>query len=397
VRIADFTWVGAGPYLTKPLADHGADVIKIESQTRIDPIRNMSPFRDGQPGVNRSGYFADRNSSKRSICVDLKASRGRELALRLIAVSDIVTSNFSPGTMDRLGIGYADAQAVRSDVIYLEMPMQGVTGPRSGFRGYGLTIAAASGFMELSGYPDRPPVGTGTNYPDHVPNPLHATVAILAALRARRKTGVGRQIELSQLESTVNVIGPAVLAASDGSRPTRIGNDDPVAAPHGVYQCAGSDRWCAVAVFTDTQWGVLCDVIDRGALATRSDLATAALRLEQRGLVDEILSEAFREREAEELADALASRGVPASPVQDAADLINRDVQLRARDHWVVLDHPVMGPSIYNGIPYRLSATPGHLRAPAPLLGADSRDVCLELLDVSPAEYEQLLSEGIVA
>src|SRR6478609_10072351 len=262
IRVADFSWVGAGPFLTKPLADHGADVVKVESRTRVDPIRSMAPFRDGLKGADRSGYFANRNSSKRSICLDLKHPRGRELALRLIEVSDVVVNNFSPGTMDRLGLGYDASRAVRPDVIYLEMPMLGTEGPHRDCRGYGLTIAAAGGLLGLTGYAGGSPVGTGTNYPDHVPNPLHGAVAVLAALRKRRRTGHGEYIELAQLESTVNAIGPAIVAAAAGVDVRPVGNADPLAAPHGVYPCAGTDRWCAIAVFGEYQWTATRSVLD---------------------------------------------------------------------------------------------------------------------------------------
>ncbi|WP_327686326.1 CaiB/BaiF CoA transferase family protein [Streptomyces sp. NBC_00467] len=395
LRVADFTWVGAGPFLTKPLADHGADVIKVESRTRTDPIRSMAPFRDARPGPNRSGYFANRNTSKRSICLDLKTPRGKEIALELIAKSDVVASNFTPGTMDRLGLGYQDVIAVRPDVIYLEMPMQGNAGPHRDFRGYGLTIAAAGGLLGLTGYPDRPPVGTGTNYPDHVPNPLHAAVAVLAALRHRRRTGQGQYIELAQLESTVNVIGPALLATAAGQPVHRAANEDTAAAPHGVYPCAGDDRWCAIAVTTDNHWESLVDVLGRPAWATKDSYTTAGARLAARAELDGLVAGATVTHEAGELADALAAAGVPSAVVSDAAQVL-ADPQLNSRDHWTTLDHPEMGPSVYDNIPYRLSATPGRLRGPAPLLGADTRDVCLDLLGLTPHEYEHLAAEGVV-
>ncbi|MFE9629077.1 CaiB/BaiF CoA transferase family protein [Streptomyces sp. NPDC006527] len=395
VRVADFTWVGAGPFLTKPLADHGADVIKIESRRRMDPIRSMAPFRDGRPGPNRSGYFANRNSSKRSICLDLKTPRGKELALDLIAKSDIVASNFTPGTMDRLGLGYQDVIAVRPDIIYLEMPMQGNVGPHRGFRGYGLTIAAAGGLLGLTGYPDRPPVGTGTNYPDHVPNPLHAAVAVLAALRRRRRTGQGQYIELAQLESTSNVIGPALLAAAVGLRIDRTANEDTAAAPHGVYPCAGEDRWCALAVSTDEHWQALINVLGKPEWVAQDAYATAGGRWTARRELDTLVAAATATREADDLADALTAAGVPAAVVSNAAQ-VRADPQLNARDHWKTLDHPEMGPSVYDNIPYRLSATPGRLRGPAPLLGADTRDVCLDLLGLTPDQYERLAAEGVV-
>ena len=393
IRVADFSWVGAGPFLTKPLADHGADVVKVESRTRVDPIRSMAPMRDGVTGTDRSGYFANRNTSKRSICLDLKHPRGRELALQLIGVSDVVVNNFSPGTMDRLGLGYDAARAVRPDVVYLEMPMLGTVGPHRDCRGYGLTIAAAGGLLGLTGYDDAPPVGTGTNYPDHVPNPLHGAVAVLAALRKRRRTGQGEYIELAQLESTINAIGPAIVAAAAGARVGRAGNRDDVAAPNGVYPCAGEDSWCAIAVFDDQQWAATRLVL---GVAEAPEYDTADGRRCSQPLLDRLIAEATRGRDAARLADELTARGVPASVVQTADDLVNSDVQLRDRGHWVTLDHPAMGPSIYDGIPYRLSATPGHLRSPAPLLGADSRDVCVELLGVPDDTYDALASEGVV-
>jgi benzylsuccinate CoA-transferase BbsF subunit len=392
IRVADFSWVGAGPFATKPLADHGADVVKIESRSRTDVIRSMPPFRDGVPGVNRSGYFADRNSSKRSICLELREPEGRELALRLIARSDVVIDNFTPGTMDRLGLGYEAARAVRPDIIYLEMPMQGRTGPHRDFRGYGLSIAAACGLYGLSGYPNRPPAGTGTNFPDHVPNPLHATIAILAALLQRKRTGKGRYIELAQLESTATVIGAALVAAAAGHQVERAGNDDPVAAPHGVYPCAGDDRWCAIAVTTDAQWTALARLLDLPA----GRFAAAAGRRAAGRELDELIAARTAGWYAEQLADRLAAAGVPAAPVQNARDLIEHDPQLAARGHFVRLDHPEMGPSLYSGIPYRLSRTPGRLRSPAPLLGADSHDVCTGLLDVDEDEYTLLSKKGIV-
>ena len=395
VRIADFTWVGAGPFLTKPLADHGADVIKVESRTRTDSIRDMPPFANGVRGINRSGYFANRNSSKKSICLDLKTTEGRDLALRLIAVSDIVVNNFTPGTMDRLGLGYDEARNVRPDIIYLEMPMQGSTGPHRDYRGYGQSIGAAGGVFGLSGYPDRPPVGTGTNYPDHVPNPLHGAIAVLAALRNRRRTGLGQYIEVAQLESTVNLIGPAMVAAAAGEPTSRRGNQDDHAIPHGVYPCAGDDTWCAIAVEDDTQWSALVQVLGSPDWALNPTLQSSAGRRANPRL-DESLASETAGWEPALLADALTAVGVPAARVNTARDLIDSDPQLRARGHWVKLRHPEMGDTLYDGIPYRLSKTPGRLQWAAPQLGADTWDVLTDLLGVSNSEYDRLEASGAV-
>lgn len=383
IRVADFTWVGAGPFLTKPLGDHGADVIKIESRSRLDPIRSMRPFRDGVPGLDRSGYFANRNSSKRSICLDLKHPEGLELARRLIANSDVVANNFSAGTMESLGLGYEEARELNPEVVYLDMPMQGVEGPHSGFRGYGLTIGAVSGFLDSTGWPDRAPVGTGTNFPDHVPNPLHAAIAVLAALRRRELTGEGEYIELAQLESTVNAIGPGVLEAAETGEPSvRHGNADPRYIAHGVYPTRGDDRWVAIAARDRHAWEALRRVLPGLPAADAGDREVA-------------LAAATAPWDRDELSRALRTVGVAASPVNDAADLL-ADPQLRARGHWVALDHRVMGPSVYDAPPYRLSRTPGRLSRPAPLLGADTRDVCVDLLGLSGADWDRLHGEGII-
>lgn len=394
LRIADFTWVGAGPFLTKPLGDHGADVIKVESRTRTDPIRSMKPFKDGIKGVNRSGYFANRNSSKRSICLDLKSEEGLTLARELIARSDVVVNNFSAGTMEGLGLGYADARALNPRIVYLDMPMQGVTGPHSGYRGFGLTIGALSGFLDSAGWADRPPVGTGTNYPDHVPNPLHGAIAILAALWRRRRTDRGEYIELSQLESTVNAIGPAVLAAQlDNRSSVRAGNEDQHARPHGVYPSRGDDSWVAIAVQSPAQW----ETLGRALRLADDVIGGRAEELdgEQLATIDRAIAGATAQREGDELAAELRTAGIPASVVNSSRGLLS-DIQLVAREHWVTLDHPEMGPSVYDGIPYRLSKTPGRLYSPAPLLGEHTEEVCERLLGADPADYERWATEGKV-
>lgn len=385
IRIIDFTWVGAGPFLTKPLADQGADVIKIESKTRTDPIRSMSPFADGIRGVDRSGYFANRNSSKRSVCLDLKSDTGRDIAMELIGGSDVVTNNYTPGTLDRLGLGYADATQSRSDIIYLEMPMNGSAGPYSSHRGYGLTIAAAGGFLELSGYADRPPVGTGTNYPDHVPNPLHGAIAVLAALRHRDQTGEGQHIELAQLPSTANVIGPALIAAALGQAEERSGNEDSSGLWQGVVPTKGNDRWCAITL-TDPQELVW--------LAQVLHIADPGIQTWTKDEIDQRIRAASPSWDAADLADDLTACGIAASPVNDAKDLLN-DAQLAARNHWVTLDHPEMGPTIYDAPPYRSDSTSPDLRSPAPMLGADTWDVCEDILGMNRKEFDRLTAEGV--
>jgi len=225
LRVLDFCWIGAGALVTQTLAMHGAEVIKIESRARPDNLRVAPPVRPGTSGLDASGYFASRNAGKKSFALNLTHPDAIAIAQRLAAASSVVTSNFRPGVMERWSLSYADLGAGRPDLIYLTMPMQGATGPHSRYAGFGSTIAALSGLVAPSGLPGRLPVGTGTHYPDHVPNPGHALVALLAALVHRNRTGRGGRIELSQFESTAGLLGPAMIRYSvTGEQPAPRGN-----------------------------------------------------------------------------------------------------------------------------------------------------------------------------
>lgn len=395
IRVIDFSWIGAGSYTTKILADLGADVIKIESHQRLDTLRVTKPFKDKVPGVNRSGYFADRNSSKRSVTLNVKDERGLAMVKQLIAQAHLVCNNFTPGVMDKLGLGYEALQAIKPDLVYVAMSMQGGSGPARTDLGYGLTIAALTGFMHLTGLPEREPAGTGTNYPDHIPNPGHAAFAILAALRHQRRTGVGQLIDLAQMEPTLAMLGPTLMNyfVNDVVE-LRAGNIHPEHAPYGVYRCSGDDRWIAISVCNDEQWQALATEL---GLEQRPQWASVDARLRDRQEIDEAITRVTVDREALALAHALQRVGVAAGPVQDARDVLDRDPQLAVRGHWVTLNHPEMGPSTYNSAPYRYSDAESAPTAPAPLLGQHSREVCRELLGLNDEDIERLEADGVLS
>jgi len=394
VRVTDFTWIGAGSYATKILADFGADVVKIESNRRLDSLRLAAPYKDGVKGVNRSGYFADRNTSKRSMTLDMKHPKALGLVARLIAQSDIVANNFTPGVMERFGLDYESVRRMKPDIIYLNMSMNGNSGPERGYLGYGAGMAAVTGLQHLTGLPGRIPAGTGTNYPDHVPNPSHAAFAVLAALRHRRRTGEGQFIDIAQTEPTISLLGPAVLDFTVNGRISQPrGNDHPGAAPYGVYRCRGEDRWIAICVMTDVHWRALRQALGEPGWMREAEYEATAGRLTHRRAIDEKLNGETASRVAEELMAALQSRGVPAGVVQTAAD-VTRDPQLEHRGHWVKLDHAEMGESLYNAPPFRCSRTPVALSRPAPLLGEHTEEICRELLGLTDAEIAGLREEG---
>lgn len=393
VRVVDFSWIGAGSYTTKILADLGADVIKIESSDRIDTLRVTKPFKDGKPGVNRSGYFADRNSSKRSMTLNVKDERGLAMARRLITDADVVTNNFTPGVMDKLGLGYDVVSAIAPRVVYASMSMQGAAGPLMKDLGYGLTIAALSGMQHMTGLPDRQPAGTGTNYPDHIPNPAHAAFAVLAALRHQRRTGVGQFIDLAQMEPTLAMMGPSMMnylvnTAVDG----RNGNQRPGHVPSGVFPCCGQDRWIAIEVCNDVQWAALVSEL---GIEAPADWNVLGGRADQRALIEKEIVERTSQRDASELAHALQAVGVPAGPVHDARDVM-ADSQLEHRNHWTRLMHPEMGLSTYNAPPYRFSDADARPSTPAPLLGEHTAEICRDLLGLNDEAIQELMAQGVL-
>ncbi|HVZ43583.1 MAG TPA: CoA transferase [Ramlibacter sp.] len=397
LRIADFCWIGAGSYTTKVFGDLGADVIKIETATRLDSLRQAGPYKDGKPGVNRSGYFADRNTSKRGITVDMKHPKAVPLIRKLIAKSDIVANNFAAGVMEKFGLGPEDCAAIRPDIIYIAMSMQGSKGPQRDFRGTGSSIAALTGIQALSGLPDRIPAGTGTNYPDHLPNPCHAAFALLAALRHRRRTGRGQFIDFAQTEPMLSLMGPTFLDLTvNGRLQDRRGNDHPWAAPHGVYPCAGDDRWIAVTAMNDAQWAALVDAMGRPPWALEERWATMPSRYRDRKELDASIAAWTASQDAQALMLKLQANGVPAGAVQDARDVTRVDPQLAHRGHWVHLPHAEMGESLYNNLPFRFSGIEVKPQRPAPLLGEHTREILHDLLEIPDAEIDRLEAEQVL-
>src|SRR3990172_7842143 len=275
IRVADFTWVWAGPSSTLQLAHMGAEVIRMESMRRVCVLRMLPPWLGGQPALNRSGYFNQYNQGKRSILLDLSKPEAVEIAKRIVAISDIATENFAGGVIDRLGLGYETLRQVKADIIMISMSGYGQTGPESSYVSYGPAQVPLSGMSSLTGYAGWPPMHVGMSYGD--PNAgLHAAFALLAALYHRERTGEGQYIDMSQWESTMAVLGEGFLEyAMNGAQPLRNGSRVPYMAPHGIYRCAGAqtgeglpdDRWVSIACGSDDEWRSLCQGMGQPELA----------------------------------------------------------------------------------------------------------------------------------
>jgi benzylsuccinate CoA-transferase BbsF subunit len=396
VRFVDLTWAGAGPFSTKVFSDFGAEVIKVESVSRADPVRLGAPFKDGVAGLNRSGYFASRNTGKKSLALNLKQEDAREVVRELICHADVVSNNFGPGAMERLGFGYEAVKAIKPDIIYLAMPMYGEDGPFSGLLGVGMTISAVTGLMSLTGHEGGPPIGPGTHYPDHAANPYHAAFAVLAALRLRRRTGRGMKIDLAQVESTINFMGALVAEHSaSGLEPTRIGNRSRAHAPHAIFRCKGTDEWCAVAALDDAQWRALAKAIRRQDLCDDPDLATVSGRLARINEVEAAVAAWTAERSAEEVMQRLQGVGVSTGIVENSRTLIEEDAQLDFRGYWQRVDHPEIGAMTLNSPPYRLDGERVELVRP-PLIGEHSDALLTEILNYTPGRIAELRASGAI-
>jgi len=386
VRVLDFTWIVAGPVATRILADLGAEVIKVERRGSVD-------FGD-----RRGGLSGTLMRGKRSLMIDLNDPRGVALARRLAARSDVVIDNFSARVMDNLGLDYERLRRLRPDVICVRMTGFGLTGPHRDRVSYGPTLQAETGYTLLMAEPGGPPAGFGYSYSDLAAGNLGA-LAVLAALWHRRATGQGQLVDFAQQEVVASLLGPILLerAANGGaSAPLGSASQEAPAAPHGVYPCAGDNRWLAITVFTDEEWRRLGAVLGRPAWTEDGRFATAAGRLAHAAELDRLVAEWTRTQNADEAMTRLQSAGVIAGRVADAADLCARDPQLAARGHFV--DVPTLEGRVVriDGPPFLLSETPARVSGPGPLLGEHTDEVLRGLLGLADEEIRVLREARVV-
>lgn len=377
---------------TKILADFGAEVIKIESSKRPDLIRGVGPFRDNRPTVNSGGMYNSWNTSKLSFTLNLLHPKGLEIAKNLVALSDVVIDNFSARIMKKWGLAYDDLAQIKPDIIAVNLPSHGTTGPHKDYVSFGAELMALAGITYLTGFPDSTPTGPDVNYPDYIICYL-AAFAILAALYHKRKTGKGQYIEISQFEASVSLLGPTLMDfAMNRKHPIRRGNASPVEAPHGIYRCQGEEQWCAIAVSNEIQWKEFCLAIGKPELVEDPRFQTLFSRLKNARALDSIIEQWTMERSAEEVMEALQKKGIPAGVVQNGQDLL-KDLHLKERGHYVELSHPEEGRMLYQNPTIILSRTPGRVRR-APLLGEHSDYILKEILGLTDKEREGLEKEG---
>jgi benzylsuccinate CoA-transferase BbsF subunit len=398
LKVLDFCWVAAGPMTTKYLAEHGATVVRVESAKRPESLRRAAPYGGGIAGINRSGYFGNYNANKYGITIDMRHPRARELVLRMVAVwADVVTENFTPGTMEGWGLGYDELQQVNPRIIMFSASMLGRGGPLAQQPGFGAVLSSLAGLTNITGWPDRGPVNPYGAYTDFIV-PRFAVASILAAVDHLRRTGEGIHLDMSQLEAALHFSAPLLLDyAVNGTEPGRRGNRDPGAAPHGVYPCQGEDRWIAIACFSDDEWQALRQVISPGGDGWADQDAFASL-LDRKAAEDELdrlMAVWTSAWDAKVLMQTLQGAGVPAGVVNDTHDLFD-DAQLQHRGHFQYLDHAEIGRYASEKSEFILSRTPGALNRPAPLLGEHTEYVLREFVGLTAQEYQSLKEAAVL-
>ena len=397
IRVADFTWVWAGPFCTLQLAHLGAEVIRVETSTRICVTRLLPPFpRNAKPGPNRSGYFNQYNQGKKSLALDLKRPEALDVAKRLCAASDIVAENFAAGVMDRMGLGYDVVRGLRPDAIMIALSGYGATGPDRDKVSYGPAQVPLSGLSSVTGYRGHPPMHVGVSYGDPTGG-LHGAVAVLAALLHRARTGVGQYIDLSQWETSMAVLPEAILEQTmNGTAPSRDGNRDPHIAPHGVFQTAGEDRWIAIAIEDDDGWQCFAHLVGGSALAGDPRFATLAGRKRHEDELEEVVTAWTAGRQPEDAVRLLQEAGIAAFVSATNRDLAE-DPHLAARGFRVMLEHPEVGTKMHLGVPWRMSSSDSRVRSAAPCIGADTDQVLRDVCGLAPDEIERLRAAGALA
>jgi len=371
ITILDFTWVLAGPYATRLLADFGAEVVKV--QPPLPQEQEDSAFT--------RGYDNTWNRNKRGITLNMAKPEGIALTKKLVGLSDAVVENFTPRVMANWGLDYANLKKTKPDIIMLSLSTMGSTGPRQDYTGFGPTVQAFSGLTHLTAYPGGPPLGPGTAYADHVAA-LFACLALLGALEYKHRTGEGQHIDISQVEAMASLLGDAFIPPKES-------------APQGVYRCRGDDRWCALSVSSDEEWRGFKKALGNPPWVEEKGFDTLASRLENKKALDKLVGEWTQKHTAEETMTLLQRCGVAAGVVQDARDLA-QDPQLKERGFFVELDHPEMGKTVSDAAPIRLSATPPRYTRSAPLLDQDNDYVYGELLGMSKAELARLKEQGVI-
>jgi len=394
-RVLDFGWVLAGAIPGMVLADMGAEVIKVESRQRLDYMRMGRPIVGDQPDPEQNPMFHNVNRNKLSITLNTTQQTAVEVARRLVAHCDVVIENFSPGVMDRLGLGYADLCRIKHDLIMASISSNGQAGPLRDLRAYAPSIAALAGLDSTLGYEGERPLGLKHAYAD-ISGALHTVFAIVAALYQRQRTGRGQYIDLSMLRATVATQGVGLMEYLLTGRVLQPrGNYDPAMAPYGNYPCAGEERWVSIAVATEAEWQGLKEALGNPAWTADPQFASRYGRHQHRHALDQHLARWTAARSAEHVTELLQSHGVAAIPVMGAEERLFNP-HFRERGLYADIEHPALGAEPIFNLMWNLSRTPAAIRRHAPRMGEDNQYVFCGILGMSEQEVKALEEAQVI-
>jgi benzylsuccinate CoA-transferase BbsF subunit len=396
LKIAAFSWAMVGPLTLKFFADYGATVVRVETSLRPCVTRTSAPYKDNIAGLNRSGYFNHFSANMMSLSLNMNTPQGLGVAKDLVSWADVVMENFTPGVMDKWGLGYEALTKIKPDIIMVRQNGFGTEGPYKNLAAFGMILAAIAGIPNYIGWPDRGPLPVGVGaYTDSI-SPRFASAALIAALDYHDRTGKGQLIDLAQFETALYFFLPGLLDAAVNDRePARNGNAVAHAAPHNVYPCKGKERWCTIAISNDDQWAALCKAIGKPDLATDQRFVALQHRKENENALDVMIEAWTIDRTPEEVMSALQAAGVPAGIVENASDIFE-DPQLRSRGLFWPMEHSEMGMFTHLGASMVLSKTPAQASAPSPCIGEHNEYVLTKILGKSDEEFIELLAAGVL-
>jgi crotonobetainyl-CoA:carnitine CoA-transferase CaiB-like acyl-CoA transferase len=388
VRVIDFTRILAGPFGSMFLGDMGAEVIKVEEPAKGDDTRGWPPFVGGE-----ATYFMAVNRSKKSLTLNMKAPEGQDILRKLVSKADVVLENFRPGTMERLGFGYESLRALNPRLVYCSISGFGESGPEASRPGYDLIIQGESGVMDITGFPDGPPVKVGNSIADLVAG-MAAAQGVTLALLARERTGRGQKVEIGMLDMMASLLTyQAGLYLNAGGRPGRRGNQHPSIVPYEVFRA--QDAYLTLGVANNSLWEKTCQALERTDLARDARFDSDANRVANRDALIPILNDVFGTRPVDEWVARLDKAGVPVGKIKTVAEVCESP-HLKARGMLVKLPHQKAGEIKVMGVPVRLWETPGAATIAPPLLGQHTTEILTRLLRIPKAKIEKLRAAGVV-
>ena len=395
VNVLDFGWALVGSLTGKHLADNGARVVRVESATRIDLSRTnrMVKISSGNDPDDKP-WYTHLNSSKLGLALNIKKPQAKKIIEKLIQWAEVINENFTPGTLAKLGLDYEFAKTVKPDIIMLSSSAYGQTGPMAQEWGVDGTGLAMSGYLDQTGWPDRMPVGANAPFGDVV-LPYINTMAIVAALDYKRRTGKGQYIDTSMVEVCTHSNTPNLLDyQANRHLRSRNGNRIDNAAPHGAFPCKGDDRWCTIAVFTDDEWQAFCHVLGDPAWTKEFRFADLQSRKEHEDVLEELVSRWTSQHADYEVMNAMQAAGVPAGVVQTMADIVDNDPQLKEREFLLPVENSHLGVFGHPTPAYKLTKSKARVTH-APSMGEHTEYICIDILGMSDEEFAELVGDNV--